>query len=172
MGNDKIRKVPYIVGKSKSLNTALARSHKIKNDPYQEKGQYITFSDMAPTPPHRHEEIGGPCDYRDKHTCAKDDGYGLQPPREGTEHKMVRSDHGIEQHLGPKSQYSQGIGIYRLVQGGREVIIDKPKGKGHKPHSYPLMHVISLDYRFSKTGLIGRPIGDNRQYDGPRSEEH
>src|SRR5690606_10287753 len=105
----------------KCLHTALTRSHKVKNDPYQKERQHITFGDMAPTPPHGHQKIGGSSYYGDKHTHTKDYGHGLQPPWKGAKYKMVSTDHGIEQHLRPKSKYTQGIGIYRLVQGGWKV---------------------------------------------------
>src|SRR5690606_8489239 len=67
MTHIEISKVPDIIGEAESLKASLCRANKVKNHTHKHEGKHIRIFYGLPTPPHRHQEIGGAGQYRDKH---------------------------------------------------------------------------------------------------------
>src|SRR5258708_30699438 len=77
---------------------------------------------------------------------------------------MVRTDHGIKKDIGPESQYAQTVRINWFIQLLRKKVIQKTKVRKHKPKSYCLVHIVTLQNSLSNAVLTKRQISYERNY--------
>src|SRR5690606_35095471 len=152
-----IGKVPYQVRKPERLCRALHGTGKVEDDTDQEERQRIAVTYLVPGAFKGHQEVGGTRDHRYGHTRAAYNGHGLQPPGNGAEYEMVCTDQGVEKDLRPERKYPQAVRINRFIELLGQEIIHDTQCEQHKPHTYPLVHVVALDDGLSQPVL---PVGD------------
>src|SRR5690606_30862166 len=154
VGDIKVGEVPGVVCKAERLKASLGRTDEVKDDTHKQEGDYITDAYAVPAAAHGHKEVGGAGDDGNEHAHAEHDRHGLEPPRERTENKVVRTDHRIKEHLCPEGKDAQRIRIDGFVQRPWEVVVHQTERERHEPHAYTLVHIVSLNDRLTQPFLI------------------
>src|SRR5699024_7771663 len=105
--NGVVGEVPHFIQRTKGFQCSLVGDNSIENDPNQNKWKGIAAEDRAPFPFHREQEVAGSGGDRNKHAHAKYNSYGLNPPWNGAEYKVMSTNHDIEHHLSPEGENFQ-----------------------------------------------------------------
>src|SRR5258708_12824199 len=83
---------------------------------------------------------------------------------------MVRTDHGIKKDIGPESQYAQTVRINWFIQLLRKKVIQKTKVRKHKPKSYCLVHILTLQNSLSNAVLTKSQISYEKNFQNKNKE--
>ncbi len=166
VGDRDVREVPDAVQGAKRLERPLRRPQEVADHADEEERQRVAAADRRPASAQRQKEVARPADHGDEHAHAEDDRHGLQPPRNGAEDEMVRTDHRVEAHLRPERQHAEGVGVDRLVEQLGQKVVGQPQRERREPHPHTLMHVVALDHRVAEAMLIPGEVSQKHQHSG------
>ncbi len=168
MTNREVGEVPNLTERPERLQRALGRSEEIADHTDQDERERVADADGPGTPLHGEQEVPGAGDHRNEHPHAEHDRDRLQQPRRGAVDEVMGADHGVEHHLGPEGQHTEGVGVDRLVKQLGEEVVGEAKHHGCEPHADALMHVVALDDRVGEPVLYKRDVRDGHQYQSPQ----